>query len=85
MIETPGEVFIVVDRHRASVFFEYLDAGFEEFVARIENLSFFVTGIISVFSDDQYRIDGKLISTATQGLRDSGEYLKSELFGPFSA
>ena len=44
LLEAVGEVLVVVDRHGAAVFLEYVHALLEELIARVEDLPLLVLG-----------------------------------------
>ena len=54
LVKAVGEVLVVVDGRGAAVFFKDFDAFFEEFVARVQNLSFVVFRVLAVLADDQH-------------------------------
>ena len=54
LVEAVGEVLVVVNWYGTAVLFKDLDAFFEKFVARVQNLSFVVFRVLAVLADDQH-------------------------------
>lgn len=67
------------------MFFEYLDALSEKFVAGVENLAFLVFRIIAVFADNEHGVDREPIPAATQGLSYRRVNLETEFLCPLCA
>ena len=69
-MEAVGEVFVVVNGDGTTVGFKDVDTGFEEFVAGIEFLAFFIGGIFAVFPNDEVAVNGEFVGATAQGLGD---------------
>ena len=74
-------MFIVENRNAATAGAEDLDHLFEEFIARVQNGTALVSGIIPVFAHQQNAIDGQAIRPQGQGGGDVGIDLEIELLG----
>ena len=77
-VKAVGEVLVVVNWYGTAVFFKDLDAFFEEFVARVQNLSFVVSGVLAVLADDQHCVASQFVAAAAQGLGDGGVHGEAE-------
>ncbi len=65
---------------------KHVDRLFEEFVAGIKGLPFFVSRVVAMLADDQHAIDGQLVAARAERLGDRGidrQLLESR--GPFAA
>ena len=84
-VKAVGEVLVVVDGRGAAVFFKDFDAFFEKLIARVQNLSFVVSGVLAVLADDQHCIASQFVAAAAQGFGDSGVHGKVEFARPVLA
>jgi hypothetical protein len=66
-------MLVVEDRYRASGSLEDFDDLFEPLVARVEFLSEFVAGILTVLADEHDAVHGQFISAQSERFRDGWE------------
>src|SRR5215211_2849809 len=74
-------MLIVEDWHGTAAQLEYLDDLLEPLVPRIECLSFFVRGIVAMFTNDHDAVDGQLVAAKCERLGNVGKEFEVVTFG----
>jgi hypothetical protein len=78
VLETVGQVLVVIERNGDAVLLEHRNTLLDELVPRIQNLTLVVPLVVSMFANYEYGIDRELAPAAAQRLRDRRIHLKVE-------